>query len=356
MKNKKPDKPITDKKEINVEPKNHKSSGDPVWAIFLISVGIILLLNNFELIPWSIWGNIWKFWPIFLILAGVRIIIGKNVISTILISIIGILLAGVIILYSVISISSVFENWLKDTSPSVHQRFDNFRNFSEGNTKKKTITVEKDPNLNIEKRKVNMEIGARAVEVKDTDEDYYLQMEANYIGNRKAPKVEETLKDGVLILDINAKEDSWGWNIASDPYMNVYIGSPNILTSLNIVLGAGKTDIAVEDLLLSEINLETGAGTLNLDISNSEVSKIEKFTTKVGAGTMNISLPKKENLGWKILYDIGLGEFNIDSEGYSGSGTYTSNNYSDAETQIEMSVESGVGTVNIDFEEGPSSI
>src|SRR3990167_5009756 len=46
--------------------------------VVLIVLGIIFLLNNFGILPWEIWQNIWKFWPILLILFGIEVLLGRN--------------------------------------------------------------------------------------------------------------------------------------------------------------------------------------------------------------------------------------------------------------------------------------
>lgn len=43
-----------------------------VPAILLIFVGVVLLLNNFGVIPWEVWGAIWKLWPVLIIAWGVQ--------------------------------------------------------------------------------------------------------------------------------------------------------------------------------------------------------------------------------------------------------------------------------------------
>ena len=43
----------------------------------LIGLGIIFLLNSLDLVPWSTWATLWRFWPIILILLGVQVILGR---------------------------------------------------------------------------------------------------------------------------------------------------------------------------------------------------------------------------------------------------------------------------------------
>lgn len=50
-------------------------------AILLILIGLIFLLNNFGVLSWSVWGIIWKVWPLFLILVGLEMLVGKHFIG-----------------------------------------------------------------------------------------------------------------------------------------------------------------------------------------------------------------------------------------------------------------------------------
>lgn len=63
------------------------SSGNLIWGLFLIFSGIILLFNTLDIIPWNIWYDIIKFWPILLILAGLNIILGESKLSNLIFSI-----------------------------------------------------------------------------------------------------------------------------------------------------------------------------------------------------------------------------------------------------------------------------
>lgn len=49
-----------------------------VGPLILIFLGIILLSNTLGYLGWSIWGQVWKLWPVVLILLGLDIIFGRH--------------------------------------------------------------------------------------------------------------------------------------------------------------------------------------------------------------------------------------------------------------------------------------
>lgn len=60
------------------ENQNMKSAGDMIWGTLLLYVGAMLLLNFFDIVSWTFWDEIWRFWPVLLILSGLSIILGDN--------------------------------------------------------------------------------------------------------------------------------------------------------------------------------------------------------------------------------------------------------------------------------------
>lgn len=104
--------------EINEEVRHQRRERHGgLGAVLLITVGIILLLNNLEVLPWSIWENLWKFWPVLLILAGVDSIFGKSWIADIIVTLIGVTISWLIVA-NVLSLTvPEFNTWLTNNFP-----------------------------------------------------------------------------------------------------------------------------------------------------------------------------------------------------------------------------------------------
>lgn len=47
-------------------------------AVFLITIGSLLLANNFGVLPWTIWESILNYWPILIVFAGIEVVFGKS--------------------------------------------------------------------------------------------------------------------------------------------------------------------------------------------------------------------------------------------------------------------------------------
>jgi len=84
-----------------------------IWPLILITTGIILLLNNFGLLPWSIWAAIWRFWPVTLIFIGLELILPDSSWGKILLTILILIIIGLIIFSNLV--------WIKPSTNSLEK-------------------------------------------------------------------------------------------------------------------------------------------------------------------------------------------------------------------------------------------
>ncbi|MCL4367190.1 DUF5668 domain-containing protein [Patescibacteria group bacterium] len=120
-----------DEKEYKIKIHHHHHSSG-FWALILITVGLVFLLNNFDILPWSVWGTIWRFWPVLLILAGIQVILGKSRASSIVVFLLGLLIIAVIVFASVASVNSAVNNYMNNQlhfQIPMHDQ-SNYRNFN----------------------------------------------------------------------------------------------------------------------------------------------------------------------------------------------------------------------------------
>jgi len=100
------------------EGQHRRYHGGGVWGVFLIFSGSLLLLNSFGTLPWEIWNRFIDFWPVLLILVGIRIMLGKSLLSRLLMSLISLTVLGSIFLYVLgkeapLLIESLPRQWLQ---------------------------------------------------------------------------------------------------------------------------------------------------------------------------------------------------------------------------------------------------
>lgn len=189
--------------------------------------------------------------------------------------------------------------------------------------------------------------------------------------------------EGVHInADVNFSTDTWYVEFA-----------PGVPLSLEAELGAGKSDFDLSGLIINDLSISTGASSSRLDfdernsgeirtlkiesgvskfvannLNNANFRKMEfdggvgsyyldfggelkrdvKVDVNVGLGSMTIAVPR--TIGLRIRYeDSWLSNLSLDDEEFvrKKKGVYESQNYNTAEGKMDVSIESGLGTVKI---------
>lgn len=80
--------------------------GGGFGGLIVILVGILLLLNNYGVVSWGIWNAMAMFWPALLVVIGLKIILGRNIVSRIITSLIALVLVLFILLVGLVRVGS----------------------------------------------------------------------------------------------------------------------------------------------------------------------------------------------------------------------------------------------------------
>ncbi len=316
------------------------------WAIFLVLVGILFLLNTTGLVGWGIWEYIVRFWPVMIILIGIKIILGNSAIAKALEIIITIVLTlGVFgaayIQYTANGISFVpksVNDWvLKGGGGMFNLSKDNVQN---------EIYVSFDEYTNIEERDIKIDVGAGKMSiVEDSEIEDYFFVSQDYPRIYQDSQLTKNEKDGILSLDFKSAS-SKNFNLfPNEATYDITLGQLEIPTTLDLEIGAGSGVLDLQVLPVNDFYADIGAGELDVTFSKYSIPSGDIFFN-IGAGKMELTIPSR--VGYIFEYDLGVGKINIEGKDISdfstGSGKYTSSNYKEAEINITMNVNVGVGS------------
>lgn len=321
-----------------------KENRDYTGAIFLVLLGTLFLLNTTGVVSWGIWLYLLKFWPIIIILIGLRMVLPKNTAGNIIMA----------VLYTAILLmAGIFAYFYTENKkvPLLSERvsnyiFDGLEYNNEVQTQEEYILTE--DYEGVTDRMLDIFIGASEITLDDQDEDYFLFSKTTYQYEGDLPDIESNLKEGLLSLGFSNKEmRHWGiWRFVTPKY-ELSLGNTTTPTSLDLTIGAGSATVNLDKVLLKEVYAEVGAGELDMTLGSSSIP--EKLDIEIGAGEMTISIP--ETVGVSLVYNLGVGEIQFDSqsiEGLNQKGTYNTSNYDTADIKLIIDANVGVGELNIE--------
>lgn len=329
---------------FNMETNEYRSK-DFTGAIFLIFVGIIFLLNTTNVVSWSIWLYIFKFWPVFLILGGLKLVLGKSLISDIVLSVLSLLIYLTVGIFSYISVTE------RNLPIGICGNNGCVRYNLDQSVTEKKYTVFKDEYVeSVKKKNVNLNIGGAKFDVSDDSLSEYLDIDAHYPRSYKEPTLEEkVVQKDTLNIDFNsATPSSFPIFYKDSTEYNFILGRNDVPTDINLTLGAGYGVVTLDDGVYTKIQLITGAGQLTMRLGGRSIPS-DELNIKIGAGENILELP--EDVGYVIEYDLGVGAI-TSSEGdiaifAADSKVYKSKNYDSSEKKIKIVASVGVGSLVI---------
>lgn len=313
---------------------------DPLGALFLITLGVIFLLNNFGLLSWSIWTMLWKFWPVFLILAGLRIILGRSSFANFLIGIIGFGLLASLVYSQVAASNPQIRSYTISKIPQLEKLIGLQK--PDTVTKFYSVTDSEFPNMNA--KSIDIAIDTSSYTVKDATSSNYLALTATFPKQENEPVLNEQKNNDELNIGVTITHNN---NTTLFPDVRSYdlvIGKANLPTDLRIHVGTGSGKVELTQTQLKNLGLSIGTGSMQGTITQVSAGT-SKWSINVGTGSLNLTVPK--DIGIKVDHNVGIGSLSLFGTQTKGNGTYTSPNYFTAANKIDITISVSIGSVTL---------
>ena len=323
-----------------------KKQKDITGAIFLVSIGILFLLNTTNIVPWGIWLQIFRFWPILLILAGLKIILPENKVGQIVYPIVYTLFIIFIGATSYFFTKTQRVPFLPESVSNCI--FNRCENMDDSELMESDSYVNLADYTDITSRTLDINVAASTLYLNDEIADYFLHSEMKDYTETNKPTLENTSKDGVLttVFD-NTRIHNWGWWNFKSPEYTLTLGQNTIPTDITIDLGAGEGIVNLESATVKTFRTSVGAGSLDITLGENAIP--ETIDMNVGAGEITLTIP--ENVGILVAYDLGVGSIKLENTTVDGIGketSYKSANYDTATKKVTITASVGVGELTID--------
>ncbi len=258
------------------------------WGAVIVIIGILLLLENLGILAINVWG---LFWPIILILLGVRILLS----------------------FTGSRQSSVGEQLsipLEETNQATIQFFH----------------------------------GAGQLQVSPGSDPSQLISGTFYGG------VEHSIRQNGLGTNLQLRAPTqvfWDmpWLFGSHQGFRWDVAiNPDIPLALEFKTGASETNIDLTRTKVTDLRLETGASSTTIRFP--ENAGMTKASLKSGAASVRVQIP--DSVAARIEVKSGLSSTHIDTRRFFQSGNvYQSPDYISAANRVDITFESGVGSIDV---------
>lgn len=295
-------------------------------GLILVFLGALFLLINFGYLGWDIWLVFLELWPLILIALGLRLIFSHNIIVQVLVFLL-------IFIFPFAYYLSI--------GPGTGTRF--LPHWS-GTENYSTYNWSEDNDGGSREGRLALDFGAGKIVIEGTDKLAELTTkgytrEPSIKVDHDGTRAEITIEQGSIVNRMPMMRKG-GWS--EDWQMNI---NKDIPWELRLSTGAVKGEFNLQDIKINKLDIDTGAGDLRFVFGDTGMNS----AVNIDSGAGNITLVFPEKIGVKMSLSTGVGNENFTgpSTWEKNNDTYTSSNYAQAATKLNIDVEHGAGNVNI---------
>jgi hypothetical protein len=285
----------------------------------LIGAGVLLLLSNLNLLPPGMWDAIWSLWPVLLVLVGLEMIIGRRSrAGAALMLVIGALVIAGALTWAALRAQQPTEN----VTQLITQPMDDLQSAS--------ITVDFKVG---ELRLSALEDSAALMEGRITRGPNE-NVAQSYRADDNIGKLALSQQYGALMAPfLRARTEASHWEIGL---------SARLPLELNVTTGVGAADLDLSGLNVTALNVETGVGqtTVTLPEAGPLAAHVES-----GLGDVILVLPL--DTPTRIALNSRLGGLEIPSRFACENNICTTAGFSTEGPYLDIELDGGVGTIKL---------
>jgi len=342
-------------------------------GLAIILIGSILLLNNFNILDWSVWYNIFRLWPLLLISLGISLIFRRRLAWLApLVIVLGIIIgAGA----GYMGIDLHLEGKIATETQTLQKEFELVPVIKETEQENNNLPDAEEDVDEPATEENDIEIVLDEEEMEGTEE--VNEEETTMIPSVQKANLHLTYDIALFKLEFPTPlvyqcqvsyrypefkpiED---YSVA-DHEANIHIYHNSVTQSSKQFRNPNNNiDLKLNKEIVYEILIETGATTIDYNLAEF---KVEKLTIKSGASDIKLIIPKyngeiiidsgvskidigiPENIGATLDLDTGLSMKELDEQFIEQENNqFISKNYNSSEYKVNIDIDSGLSQINI---------
>ncbi len=298
---------------------------DIFWGVILMVIGGLIALRNFDIFYFS-WSSFFSLWPFLLIFWGIAIIPVKHSVK------LGLSIAAIIIAIVMLINSPAHNN---------HWRFWDYDDYTEEYDEQDEEMNEQqfsdDFSPDIKKAKLKLDAAAGKFRINGSTSKLF-DFENKGSGIYTATTEEN---DGVPTIDIkNASRHIHNGDNSNDSWLAL---NTEPVWDININAGAASLDIDLSDHKVERIDIDGGAAGIKLRLGNT----VKKATVKINAGASGIKIRIPEEAACEVRATTVLSSLDMNDFNKIDKNLYRTPGFSDTTNQIFINIDAAVSGLKI---------
>lgn len=305
-------------------------------GIIFLFIGVILLLSKMDIIEFN-WFEVFRYWPLLIILVGVNILVPKKDIGYMVsIGTTCIILA----IFTFIGLTTPSQSFLsriienKDLDINIDSENDEdfigTSNFVSAKNNINTSHATANIDLGATKLVLKDTTGTNLFEARNTSDKYFLSLNT------------DVKNDGAATLNLSGKTKK---GIDSKGNSTIIKLNKNVIWDLNFDIGAADMKGDLSNFKIKNLTVDAGASNLDLKLGNPQM--VSNINIDAGASSIKIALPRE--VACQIVTEMALSSVDADDSFIKGAdkGILTSPNFENAKNKFKISIDGGITSVTV---------
>jgi len=297
--------------------KNGFNFGDLFLGIFLVFLGIVLLGKSTGWYEINFGVNLWQIWPLLIIFIGLSLLSRgrwSSFIITMVVTIIVIAIVGFMMFFGTCPKSGKISKNIED------------------------ISIKKEPGVN--SALIRVETGAGRLKIDGGGQDL---VSGEFKSDFLALNIESEVEGDIQKITFRT---TGSWRGIGTPVNDLNLSiNPDIPVEIELATGAVDMDIDLSEVTAKFVDINSGASSLELVMGDKVSSSIVKINS--GASSIDITLPR--TVGARLTIDAALTSKNLNDFKKLDSNIYESYNYDAVDKIIDIDLNVGASSINIDW-------
>lgn len=305
-------------REVRVENRRRPSL---FWPVLLIAAGVLFLLDNLGYADID-FGQLWRLWPVFIILAGLDLLLGRrSVVGNAIVALVSLLVVGAVV-------------WLAVGGPGLPGRDDR------GGTPDMSIAEAVD---GAERASLDLDFPSGTLRIDGQAGSGSLIEGAldTTGGHRPEWNITRTGSEATTRLSYVPGQAPSGFNWGRGDEWVLHMG-PGVNWDVRANLGAGTARLDLTGLALDSLNLNTGAGEATIILpAEGDI----RGSLNAGVGAVVLEIPG--SMAVRLRVNRALAPLNVSSRYEKDGDVYTAGDWDNADNRVELSLKLAVGAITV---------
>ena len=299
------------------------------WGLLFVSIGILILLKNIGLLYIDL-ANIWKFWPLVIILWGISYFTKSQIVKG--------FIAGIAAIILAVALFAFFNSSYNFICNAFSIKDDDFNFTINENTD--TSNYNESYSSKIKSCEFNLNAGAGAFIINDSTDDLMNAVTQGVKNNYEFTRQDAGDKSTVTMT---MKKRQFVFNDEHNKNKTLIKLNTSPVWDLNLDVGAAAIDFDFSPFKTDKIDIKMGAAALKVKLGNK--LNATNFHLKAGVSSVDILVP--ESSGCEIRCNTALSSKAFDDFIKVNSNLYKTDNFDTARKKIYLDIDTGISSIHV---------